>query len=378
MAEEKKQRSTAKSLFTRVKNGLQKTLRLKDEVEIIESRFAELAKRFGDLLEKHELYVYELQNQGESVGEEEYVDEIEKEFEELQRECCKYIKEKRGNYVKDEPHTVQGSETVAEEVQRAKQVRELEKANFMKEISSINDILKSRKDPEVIRNTVIEAKVDAKAQLERCKVAQANYVAALSEADVVNELQWVNNLQQFLKEISVSIAEFNSKYSEVKDIQGKVSTGFKLERMPLPQFGGEIRNYASFKDDFQKQVVPVLSSDESKAYVLKSCLRGSPLEIVKNVDHDVTEMWNRLEERYGKASILTDVILNEITKIQPIEDNDERGFLDLVDVVERGHRDLKRASLESEMSNTSVVSIIEGKLSRFIKREWSSVINKKR
>ena len=113
--------------------------------------------------------------------------------------------------------------------------------------------------------------------------------------------------------------------------------------MPLPQFEGEIRNYASFKDDFQKQVVPVLSSDESKAYVLKSCLRGSPLEIVKNVDRDVTEMWNRLEERYGKASILTDVILNEITKIQPVEDNDERGFLDLVDVVERGHRDLKRA-----------------------------------
>ena len=54
-------------------------------------------------------------------------------------------------------------------------------------------------------------------------------MAALSEADVVNELQWVNDLHQFLTEISLSISEFNSKYSEVKDIQRKVSTGFKLE-----------------------------------------------------------------------------------------------------------------------------------------------------
>ena len=66
----------------------------------------------------------------------------------LQRECYKYIKENRGNYIKDEPQTVQGSEMVSEEVQRAKQVREVEKANFMKEISSINNILKRRKDPE--------------------------------------------------------------------------------------------------------------------------------------------------------------------------------------------------------------------------------------
>ena len=169
---------------------------MNDDAEIIESRFAELTKRFGDVLEKHEQYVYELEKENTTVEEDGWVEEIVTGYDDLERECCRYIKEQRGKEAKVESHSLGSSGEVLDfEKQRTKQVRELEKSNLMKEINMINDTLRSGKDPEIIRCTVLDAKIDLKAQLERCKTAQANHVAVLSESEVIHELNWVNDLQ---------------------------------------------------------------------------------------------------------------------------------------------------------------------------------------
>ena len=78
----------------------------------------------------------------------------------------------------------------------------------------------------------------------------------------------------------------------------------KLERMKLPTFDGIIREYPRFKADFQKHVMPTLKSGEYASYVLKSCLSKDPLEVVKNVDDDIDQIWDRLESKYGRSSLL--------------------------------------------------------------------------
>ena len=81
--------------------------------------------------------------------------------------------------------------------------------------------------------------------------------------------------------------------------------------MPLPKFHGDIREYPRFKYDFKTQVLPsILETQQS--YVLKSCLTGVPLEVVKNVDHSITEMWKRLDDKYAEPSKIIDVIMNDI------------------------------------------------------------------
>ena len=110
--------------------------------------------------------------------------------------------------------------------------------------------------------------------------------------------------------------------------------------------------------------------------MLKSCLWSIPLDVVKNVDDDVNEMWKRLDKKYGKSSKLTEVVICDVKRIKSVKDNDDKGFLYLVDTVESGYRDLKRAKLEIEMSNASMVAIIEEKLPNFIKPEWSAAVNK--
>ena len=70
------------------------------------------------------------------------------------------------------------------------------------------------------------------------------------------------------------------------------------------------------------------------------------------------------------------MVICDVKRIKSVKDNDDKGFLYLVDTVESGYRDLKRAKLGSEMSNASMVAIIEEKLPNFIKREWSAAVNK--
>jgi hypothetical protein len=71
-----------------------------------------------------------------------------------------------------------------------------------------------------------------------------------------------------------------------------------LEKIKLAKFEGELREYPRFKADFQKQVMPSLST-ETAPYTLRSCLGKEPLGVVKSVDDDIDQMWKRLDEKYG-------------------------------------------------------------------------------
>ena len=62
----KQERTTAKRLFTRTKNGLSNAMDKQDDLEIIKSRFMDLKVKFSEVQEKHEVYVSLL----ESIGEE--------------------------------------------------------------------------------------------------------------------------------------------------------------------------------------------------------------------------------------------------------------------------------------------------------------------
>ena len=116
--------------------------------------------------------------------------------------------------------------------------------------------------------------------------------------------------------------------------------------------------------------MPATNSKDSAAYILKSCLEKQPLDIVKNVDDDLEEMWVRLDERYGRSSKIVDAIMFEIKQLKPVSEGDGRKFVDLVDTVERCYRDLAHIKMESEISNSTIVSLIEERLPTTIKAMW--------
>ena len=144
----------------------------------------------------------------------------------------------------------------------------------------------------------------------------------------------------------------------------------KMERMKLPVFKGNIRDYLRFKADFTKHVMPLIKTDDSAAYVLKSCLEKDPLDAVKNVDNNLTEMWNRLDERYGRSSKIVDAVMYEIKQLKAVSDGDGSKFIQLVDTIEKCYLDLACANMESEICNSTIVSLIEQRLPPSIKTMW--------
>ena len=130
-----------------------------------------------------------------------------------------------------------------------------------------------------------------------------------------------------------------------------------MEKIRLPRFEGEIREYSQFKKDFQKQVLPTLDVDNA-TYVLRSYLGKEPSDIVKSVDDDLDEMWRRLDSKYGDPAKIADVIIDGIRRTRMIREGEEKRFIDFVTMLEDGYRDLKRLGLEAEITTTSSVSII--------------------
>jgi len=58
-------------------------------------------------------------------------------------------------------------------------------------------------------------------------------------------------------------------------------------------------------------------------------------------------MWKRLDEKYGDPAKVADVIIDGIRRTRIIREGEEKRFVEFVEIVEDGYRDLKRLGLES-------------------------------
>ena len=151
-----------------------------------------------------------------------------------------------------------------------------------------------------------------------------------------SEMKWAKHILSIYVDVNRNIMTYYDKIQETEEKWVKKTTGLKLEPMRMPQFSREIRDYLRFKSDFQRQVIPVMSTSDSATYALMSCSDKGSQRIVKNIDDNLDEMWKRLDENYGQPSKLADIIMHEIKKLRVVKEGDDKKFVQLVDTVEAG------------------------------------------
>ena len=163
------------------------------------------------------------------------------------------------------------------------------------------------------------------------------------------------------REKSVEVkAEGGTSKEEVKKL--------KVKPLQAPSFDGDIRQYPSFKRDYQAHMAKFYGED---AFALKSCLTGDALQLVQPVDDDYREMFKRLDFRYGRPEKLVDTVLNELKNLKKVEEHDSKKFVQMVDIVERCYLDLKKVGMESEMNTASMLGQFEKKLPANRMHEWA-------
>ena len=364
MAEAAKiERATAKRLFTMAVKALNKAISDQQANEVVNERFATVQQRCKSVTEKHAYYLayaYPDETSAVSESDEHWLDVTINEFDQVEQEYEKYVK-----------LVTQNNTSEDDNLRKIHRLVKYEQATLQTSINCVHDVLA---DPDSSRIVIADAQAEMKQQLERYRTIQRDYVTLLSDDNDMNEeLKICQNLQSLCIKANITVGTAIERKTEEP---AKKMTELKLERMKMPSFDGDIRNYPRFKNDFEKQVKPSIRS-ESTAYVLKSCLSKEPLEIVKNVDDDISEMWLRLDDRYGRLSKLTDAIMFDINQLKSVPEGEGSKFIDLVNVIERSYRDLMRINMQGEISNSTIVGLIEQKLPPSIKNMWCLEVSDK-
>ena len=80
----------------------------------------------------------------------------------------------------------------------------------------------------------------------------------------------------------------------------------KVKRIEAPIFSGNLRDYPSFKNDYNRHMLPVYGNDP---YALKNSLSGDALKVVMGIEDNFLEMFKRLDLKYGDPSKLVDSVI---------------------------------------------------------------------
>ena len=137
-------------------------------------------------------------------------------------------------------------------------------------------------------------------------------VMMLHPTDDKSEAKWqTNKYDLFFKSINSLDKFINLKKNIV------TPENFRMERVGVPKFDGNVRNYSRFITDFKKLVLPNIAPEQS-AFTLRQCLTPEINAHIGN-DDDVTSMLKFLEIRYGDPEKLVESVIGEIQRFKRID-----------------------------------------------------------
>ena len=390
MSDDVKRAKGERTFARRTFNSLLK--RIKDAIiddppkELLNSMMEELRNARKDLINKHKEYllISSEDEPDEAIKADTYLDGPQNDFYLAEQSVFEYLQ-------KIADRTKQDGIRAEEVIQQAK--ADASKSEQAKLLSSLHNVRSvelavleteferatSLKDRNVGNSTVDEIESEIKGQFKKVKDANMKIIQAKGES-AETEINWLVDIhRQYQTAIGIitQLKDNNSEKTTSSSIVSKNKrSNLQLQKIPMPSFTGNIRDYPRFKSDLEKYVLPTIENADASAYVLASSLQGEALQLVKNLSDDITAMWRRLDEVYGNHAKVVDIIMNEIKRLAPVAENDHCSLIALINVIESGYMDLTRLGIEQEISNSQTVSVVEEKLPRDVKLAWSKKVIK--
>ena len=145
---------------------------------------------------------------------------------------------------------------------------------------------------------------------------------------------------------------------------------FKVDKPNLPKFSGDVREFAVFREDF-KYIIECRYSKRDSMALLRTCLEGKPLELIKGIGGDYDAAWEYLDSVYGDPRFVADVVTEDISKFKQLQDGEDLRFCDLVHLIKRSFNTLKEVGRPNDMNNNHMLALIERKLCLDDRKLWS-------
>ena len=198
-------------------------------------------------------------------------------------------------------------------------------------------------------------------------------ISELSKVDNVERN--ANSVQLVTKEGNTVVNapfvnEVDTRSSESVEVVKKETCSFKMDKPKMPKFYGDVRDYAISRSDFE-HAVEARYSKRDAITILRTCLQGKPLDLIKGTGSDYDVAWEYLDSIYGDPRVVSDTVTQDIVKFRPIRDGEDARFCDLVHLEKRCYNTLKEVGLPSDMENSHMLAIIEQKMSADDRKVWS-------
>ena len=376
----KSQRTSAKSKFTRKLKEFLRAVAEDKGLEIVDRTYVELKESWKNVESKHDMYVALIEDK-DCEHEETWIEELQRSFGDAMEKEVSYVQSKAaaGKKAMDEERlqetTKKDQEKMEKMVQQMTIKRKTSEIVFQQLVEDVKPVL----EMDCITAALKKAQEGLDAAVADCKEANDKYLELLDKDKADAEFNWMKNIQKeynaITSRIAVGIAKEQEKLKKLESTsKSKESCNLRLEKLKMPTFDGDIRQYPRFKKDFEQQVLPGLPK-ESAPYALRSCLGREPLSIVRSVEDDIEEMLKRLDEKYGDPAKIADVVIESIKEVKVIKEGEHKRFINFVNIVEDAYQDLRRLGLEKEITTTSSVSIIEKKLPNDVRKEWAKLVS---
>ena len=150
----------------------------------------------------------------------------------------------------------------------------------------------------------------------------------------------------------------------------------KVHATEPPKFSGSIYGWPTFISTWKNVMEPIIDVN-MRAHVLRCNLLGDALKVVEACDDNYDEMLSRLKREFGDPRKVTEVILSSL-RIRPLRDENSKGFIEYVDLLEKADEKLRKLNLLHEISNSQVLGDIERRLPQKVRDEWAKVICEKK
>lgn len=248
--------------------------------------------------------------------------------------------------------------------------RMVAKGKFTRKVNLLREA-HARKDPLQVLHELFDDVCEQFSEVEKVNDQLINSVDASVKnyEEVIHDLEvYITHVERVKNEMRAIIAKVVSDQTLVKELPK-----IKIQPLTPPQFNGKIREYPTFRKDYERLMTPIYEEDP---YVLRSCLSGEALEAVQGVDDSFQSMIKRLDTKYGSPSKLVQSVLSDIKTLKPVPESNSRKFINMVDIVEKAYLDLEKLNLSGEMNTVTMVSQIEKLLPLAQKREWVKILQK--
>lgn len=256
-------------------------------------------------------------------------------------------------------------ETESGKMEELKKQRATAKRRFTRKCNAFKESVDQEDPTPVLQHTYDEVSRAYK-EVESAHETYTEYLSrtGVEEKVLDEEDQYIIDLERKRKECHILLARNLERQASVNNVSAKK---VKVKALEPPTFDGDVREFPTFKADFERLMKDSFGKDP---FALKQCLTGEALKTVKGVETDYDEMFKRLNERYGNSRKIVDVVLCDLKTLRKLADGDTKGFVKMVEKVERCWLDLKRMNLTAEMKTSNTVSHIEKTLPMTQKREW--------